>query len=125
MRKQSLHILKSIMQTSGESQSDSSVSDKKSGKKHSVPPGMTKRAMWADKEAKSLGVGQLYSLVDSPLDSQQQWEAFILLYEMLGEYGTHLVEAAWDHQVLNKLLIHVLNLFVLNLLTSTYIPPSP
>ncbi|XP_043812569.1 uncharacterized protein LOC110629722 isoform X3 [Manihot esculenta] len=99
VRKQSLHILKSIMQTSGESQSDSSVSDKKSGKKHSVPPGMTKRAMWADKEAKSLGVGQLYNLVDSPLDSQQQWEAFILLYEMLGEYGTHLVEAAWDHQI--------------------------
>ncbi|XP_058009472.1 uncharacterized protein LOC131168902 [Hevea brasiliensis] len=99
VRKQSLYILKSILQISGESQSNSSVSEKKSGEKHAVPPGMTKRAMWADKEAKSLGVGKLSGLVDSPLDSQQQWEAFILLYEMLEEYGTHLVEAAWDHQI--------------------------
>ncbi|KAJ4843995.1 hypothetical protein Tsubulata_036713, partial [Turnera subulata] len=55
--------------------------------------------MWADKEAKSLGVGNLCDSFGSPLCSQQQWEAFILLYEMLEEYGTHLVEAAWNHRV--------------------------
>ncbi|KAL9326764.1 hypothetical protein ACSQ67_007409 [Phaseolus vulgaris] len=30
---------------------------------------------------------------------KQYWDAFVLLYEMLEEYGTHLVEAAWNHQV--------------------------
>jgi hypothetical protein len=59
--------------------------------------------MWADKEAKSLGVWEPCNSADSPLNSQQQWEAFILLYEMLQEYGTHLVEAAWHHQVHNQL----------------------
>ncbi|KAJ6961038.1 hypothetical protein NC652_000044 [Populus alba x Populus x berolinensis] len=72
-------------------------------RKHPVPHGMTKREMWADKEAKSLGVWEPCNSADSPLNSQQQWEAFILLYEMLEEYGTHLVEAAWHHQ-LNLLL---------------------
>ena len=56
--------------------------------------------MWAEKEAKSLGVGELYGSVESALTSQQQqWQAFVLLYEMLDEYGTHLVEAVWSNQV--------------------------
>ncbi|KAF9689746.1 hypothetical protein SADUNF_Sadunf01G0124300 [Salix dunnii] len=103
VRKQSLHILKTILQISGGSQCHSGVSEKKSPEKHPIPHGMTKREMWADKEAKSLGVWELCNLADSPLNSQQQWEAFIILYEMLEEYGTHLVEAAWHHQ-LNLLL---------------------
>lgn len=103
VRKQSLHILKTVLQISGGSQCHSGVSEKKSQEKHPVPHGMTKREMWADKEAKSLGVWEPCNSADSPLNSQQQWEAFILLYEMLQEYGTHLVEAAWHHQ-LNLLL---------------------
>ncbi|KDP39960.1 hypothetical protein JCGZ_03491 [Jatropha curcas] len=99
VRKQSLHILKRVLQISEEGQRNSFVPEKKSREKHSVPHGMTKREMWANKEAKSLGVGEICSSIDSPLDIQQQWEAFILQYEMLEEYGTHLVEAAWDHQI--------------------------
>ena len=57
-----------------------------------------KREMWAAKEARSLGVGKLCNSID--VKGQQQWEAFILLYEMLEEYGTHLVEADWNNQVM-------------------------
>ncbi|KAL2548019.1 tRNA/rRNA methyltransferase (SpoU) family protein [Forsythia ovata] len=32
-------------------------------------------------------------------ESWQRWEAFVFLYQMLEEYGTHLVEAAWNHQI--------------------------
>lgn len=111
VRKQSLHILKTVLQINGGSQCYSGVSEKKSQEKNSVPHGMTKREMWADKEAKSLGVGKLCNSVDFPLNVQQQWEAFLLLYEMLEEYGTHLVEAAWSHQVLNQIsfILHVIN----------------
>jgi len=104
--------LKTVLQISGGSQCPSGVSEKKSQEKHPVPHGMTKREMWADKEAKSLGVWEPCNSADSPLNSQQQWEAFILLYEMLQEYGTHLVEAAWHHQVHNQLSFffsHVMN----------------
>ncbi|XP_044477036.1 uncharacterized protein LOC123204445 isoform X2 [Mangifera indica] len=99
VRKQSLHILKTVLQISGKSQACSGGSERKSQEKHSNPQGMTKRELWAAKEAKSLGVGKLCNSVDSGLKGRQQWEAFILLYEMLEEYGTHLVEAAWNHQV--------------------------
>lgn len=94
-------MLKTVLQLRGESQDPSVVSEKKSKEKNSVARGMTKRELWADKEAKSLGVEKLHNAIDSPLDKQQQWNAFVLLYEMLQEYGTHLVEAAWSHQVLD------------------------
>ncbi|CAI0417745.1 unnamed protein product [Linum tenue] len=97
VRKQSLEILKNVLCTNGES--PSSASEAKTQSKLSNPLGMTRRELWADKEARSLGVGKLCSSVDSLLTHQQQWNAFILLYEMLDEYGTHLVEAAWNHQV--------------------------
>ncbi|KAK6251036.1 hypothetical protein SCA6_005041 [Theobroma cacao] len=99
VRKQSLHILKTVLCMSSGSQCHSGISEKKSQGKHSVPHGVTKRELWAYNEAKSLGVGKVCSLVDSGLNSQQQWEAFLLLFEMLEEYGTHLVEAAWNHQI--------------------------
>lgn len=98
MRKQSLHILKIALCINGSVQS-SGVSEDVSPENNSMPHGMTKRELWADKEAKSLGVGKICSQVESSLDSQQKWEAFVLLYEMLEEYGTHLVEAAWNYQV--------------------------
>ncbi|MQL85834.1 hypothetical protein Taro_018341 [Colocasia esculenta] len=58
--------------------------------------GMTKREKWADKEARSMHVGEMCTLSVNGLG---RWKAFFLLYDMLEEYGTHLVEAAWTHQV--------------------------
>nr|POF01631.1 putative methyltransferase tarbp1 [Quercus suber] len=99
VRKQSLQILKNALNINGGSPSSSGVSEIKLCERESIPRGMTKREQWADKEAKSMGVGKICNSDDLYLNSHQQWEAFILLYEMLEEYGTHLVEAAWNHQV--------------------------
>ncbi|TYH97453.1 hypothetical protein ES332_A12G244000v1 [Gossypium tomentosum] len=88
-------------------QHHSDISEKKAQGKHSVPHGVTKRELWAYKEAKSLGVGKICNAVDSGMNSQQQWEAFVLLFEMLEEYGTHLVEAAWNHQITSLLQFSV------------------
>lgn len=99
MRKQSLHILKTILDVNEGSQSYSDVPEKVLTQKNSSPCDMTKRGRWADKEAKSLGVGKICQSVDLFSTRQQWWVAFILLYEMLEEYGTHLIEAAWNHQV--------------------------
>ncbi|KAJ3681791.1 hypothetical protein LUZ60_014364 [Juncus effusus] len=60
---------------------------------------LTKKERWADKEAKSMGVEDLCNLNETCLTSQERWRVFVLLYEMLEEYGTHLIEAAWTHQV--------------------------
>ncbi|KAF3600975.1 hypothetical protein F2Q69_00033362 [Brassica cretica] len=96
VRKQSLHILKSVLSISEVSK----TSSEKKPEGNSVHRALTKKEMWAEKEAKSLGVGELYGSVESALTSQQQqWQAFVLLYEMLDEYGTHLVEAVWSNQV--------------------------
>ncbi|KAL4602312.1 hypothetical protein ACB092_10G044100 [Castanea dentata] len=99
VRKQSLQILKNALHINGGSPSSSGVSEINLCERESIPRGMTKREQWADKEAKSMGVGKICNSDDLHLNSRQQWEAFILLYEMLEEYGTHLVEAAWNHQV--------------------------
>ncbi|KAK9275857.1 hypothetical protein L1049_023130 [Liquidambar formosana] len=104
VRKQSLHILKTALNVNEGSQCSSGVSEKTLHEKISIPHGMTKRGLWADKEAKSLGVGKFNNSVDPCLNNQRRWEAFLLLYEMLDEYGTHLVEAAWNHQL--TLLLH-------------------
>jgi len=61
--------------------------------------GTTKRERWANKEAKSLGVGEMDQSGGHCSNGQDRWKVFLLLYEMLQEYGTHLVEAAWTHQV--------------------------
>ncbi|CAF2148233.1 unnamed protein product [Brassica napus] len=96
VRKQSLHILKSVLSISEVSK----TSSEKKPEGNSVHRALTKKEMWAEKEAKSLGVGELYGSVESALTSQQQqWQAFVLLYEMLDEYGTHLVEAVWSNQI--------------------------
>ncbi|KAF7828486.1 putative methyltransferase TARBP1 [Senna tora] len=99
VRKQSLHILKVALNIHGGTNSTSGVSKRNPSGKHSIPHGATKRELWAYKEARSLGVGNFLALDDLIFNSKQYWEAFILLYEMLEEYGTHLVEAAWNHQV--------------------------
>ncbi|EEC74324.1 hypothetical protein OsI_09608 [Oryza sativa Indica Group] len=61
---------------------------------------MTKRERWAQKEAKSLGIGEMSQSDENCSSGKDRWKVFLLLYEMLQEYGTHLVEAAWTHQVM-------------------------
>ncbi|CAI9095603.1 OLC1v1031591C1 [Oldenlandia corymbosa var. corymbosa] len=102
-RKQSLHVLKSTLRLKGES-CNPGFSDAVSGQKDLVPRGMTKRERWANEEAKSLGVGKINNSTEDNLNSWNRWETFTFLYEMLEEYGTHLVEAAWNHQM--NLLLH-------------------
>lgn len=105
VRKQSLYILKMALNIQEGTNTLSSMSKRNTNTngKHSVPHGVSKRELWANKEAKSLGVGQLSTSGDLIFNSQQYWDAFVLLYEMLEEYGTHLVEAAWNHQVYNHI----------------------
>ncbi|XP_021765778.1 uncharacterized protein LOC110730295 isoform X2 [Chenopodium quinoa] len=100
IRKQSLYILKRVMLINDGEQLNPVVTEKKSRHRAPVPHGMTKRDVWAEEEAKSLGIGQICLSADEYLSEKQKWEAFILLYEMLDEYGTHLVEAAWNHQIM-------------------------
>ncbi|XP_019421761.1 PREDICTED: uncharacterized protein LOC109331611 [Lupinus angustifolius] len=99
VRKQSLHILKMTLNLQEGTNSMSSILKQDTEGKDSVTHGVTKREQWAYKEAKSLGVGKISTSDDLIFDNQQYWDAFVLLYEMLEEYGTHLVEAAWNHQV--------------------------
>lgn len=99
VRKQSLHILKMALNIREGVNSLPSISNSDTNGKCSVPCGVTRKELWALKEAKSLGVGKLSTLDELIYNSQQYWGAFVLLYEMLEEYGTHLVEAAWNHQV--------------------------
>ncbi|RLN39238.1 uncharacterized protein C2845_PM01G00170 [Panicum miliaceum] len=60
----------------------------------------TKRERWANKEAKSLGVREMDESDERCSNGLDRWKIFLLLYEMLQEYGTHLVEVAWTHQVM-------------------------
>ncbi|KAL1371104.1 hypothetical protein HN51_001329 [Arachis hypogaea] len=99
VRKQSLHILKMALNVQRGANSISKISKNNTNVEHSAPHVVTKRERWAYKEAKSLGVGKLLTSDDLIFDSKQFWDAFVLLYEMLEEYGTHLVEAAWNNQV--------------------------
>ncbi|KAL6279881.1 hypothetical protein ACE6H2_016762 [Prunus campanulata] len=98
VRKQSLHMFKTALRINEAGQSSPVSEEMILPEIHSMPHGMTKRELWAEKEAKSLGVGKICSQVGSCLNSQK-WEAFVLLYEMLEEFGTHLVEAVWNSQV--------------------------
>ncbi|KAF5177829.1 tRNA/rRNA methyltransferase (SpoU) family protein [Thalictrum thalictroides] len=99
VRKQSLDILKTLSEHD-ERQCYTGRTEMNMHERSSISLDLTKKAQWADKEAKSLGVGQVCNVTDDNSSScQQRWGAFILLYEMLEEYGTHLVEAAWNHQI--------------------------
>lgn len=66
--------------------------------------GETRQGKWAKEESKPLDVGEIDNFSDH-WNGLQRWKAFILLYEMLEEYGTHLVEAAWTNQV--SIITHV------------------
>lgn len=99
MRKQSLHILKTTLNLSKETKCYPGILDKVSDDNGSGPRNMGKKVKWADDEAKALGIGNLHTHSESTNTGRQRWETFAFLYEMLEEYGTHLVEAAWNHQV--------------------------
>ncbi|KAI7736958.1 hypothetical protein M8C21_026691 [Ambrosia artemisiifolia] len=103
VRKQSLHILKSTVFTC-ETKQKASVVETKLNETKANSHGLTKRERWANKEAKTLGIENLCDSADSDSISHRKWGAFFLLYEMLEEYGTHLVEAAWNYQM--NLLLH-------------------
>lgn len=108
MRKHSLYILKKLLRESCNPRLDHTQSSGDSDPIAKSPvmaiphediasrSGVSRRGKWADKEAKSMRVGEVCGLNVNELD---KWNAFFLLYEMLEEYGTHLVEAAWTHQV--------------------------
>ncbi|KAL3834975.1 hypothetical protein ACJIZ3_009711 [Penstemon smallii] len=100
VRKQSLHILKTTLNLSRESKYHTGISEKAPDERDSDSRIMSKRGRWADNEAKSLGIGRICNSTESSLTGQQRWETFVFLYEMLEEYGTHLVEAAWNHQIM-------------------------
>ncbi|KAK4338184.1 hypothetical protein RND71_042671 [Anisodus tanguticus] len=102
VRKQSLFILRRTINLDEENQYQTDVKPIDEGSL--VHCGMTKRERWAEEEAMSLGVGIICKTSEFLSSSYQKWEAFFLLYEMLEEYGTHLVEAAWSHQM--TLLLH-------------------
>lgn len=112
MRKQSLHILKSTAtRTKGKQHTSllETISNETSSNSH----GLTKKERWANKEAKSLGIESLCNnSVDSDSSSELKWGAFFLLYEMLEEYGTHLVEAAWNYQVHSPFCLYICRFFV-------------
>ncbi|PIN08693.1 hypothetical protein CDL12_18734 [Handroanthus impetiginosus] len=100
MRKQSLHILKTTLNLSKERKCYSDILEEVSDDRGSSSRMTSKRGRWADEEAKSLGVGRICNHNESSFPGLYRWEAFVLLYEMLEEYGTHLVEAAWNHQIM-------------------------
>ncbi|KAK6146394.1 hypothetical protein DH2020_020263 [Rehmannia glutinosa] len=99
VRKQSLHILKMTLNLSNERKCYSCILEQVSDESGSNSHMMSKKMRWADKEAQSLGVGKKCNHHESSFTGWYRWEAFVFLYEMLEEYGTHLVEAAWNHQI--------------------------
>ena len=72
---------------------------------------VTKKERWANKEAKSLGVEEIKQSDEQCSSGQDRWKVFLLLYEMLQEFGTHLVEAAWAHLVSSFLHVSLIKLF--------------
>ena len=89
IRKSALHTLRQALKETLASKKHTSKNLNEMSNSFS-PNSSTKRDYYANIEARSLGVCQ------SEIES---WKAFILLYDMLEEYGTHLVDAAWNHQV--------------------------
>ncbi|CAA6657138.1 unnamed protein product [Spirodela intermedia] len=113
VRKHSLYILKKLLRDSCNRGLDCTQSSADSDPiAKSLVMAMPPEDIWADKEAKSMGVGEVCGLNVNGLD---KWNAFLLLYEMLEEYGTHLVEAAWTHQEFN-----LSNIFLFNLTLAAY-----
>lgn len=60
---------------------------------------LSRREKWAQQEATALGLVVPEDRGSGHANSGHRWNAFVLLYEALEEYGTHLVEATWNLQV--------------------------
>ncbi|KAL3537700.1 hypothetical protein ACH5RR_001066, partial [Cinchona calisaya] len=73
-RKQSLHVLKTILNLKEGSCDYPGFSDTVTDRKSLDPRGMTKRERWADEESKSLGVGKLYNFTEHGLNNRHRWE---------------------------------------------------
>uniref|UniRef100_A0A453JB84 Uncharacterized protein n=1 Tax=Aegilops tauschii subsp. strangulata TaxID=200361 RepID=A0A453JB84_AEGTS len=104
VRKQAFYVLKTSLSIFS---FGNDGSQRCSGRSPAALPGqdksnaaVTKKERWANKEAKSLGVEEIKQSDEQCSSGQDRWKVFLLLYEMLQEFGTHLVEAAWTHQVL-------------------------
>ncbi|CAM6117416.1 unnamed protein product [Calypogeia fissa] len=109
-RKRALHIFRRALSSLDSSaaasknkaghaaSSDREESGNSSAKGLKVPLS-TKRSKWAEEEAASLGVAAVKDKMTQVEGWSQRWDAFILLHETLEEYGIHLVEAAWSHQM--------------------------
>ncbi|XBH97013.1 hypothetical protein VPH35_087309 [Triticum aestivum] len=104
IRKQAFYVLKTSLSIFS---FGNDGSQRCSGRSPAALPGqdksnaaVTKKERWANKEAKSLGVEEIKQSDEQCSSGQDRWKVFLLLYEMLQEFGTHLVEAAWAHQVL-------------------------
>lgn len=108
LRKQSLLILKTTLSLSKERKCNSASVEEVSQVKGFTSGATSKKGRWADKEAQSLGVGRVCNSSELISTGSYRWEAFVFLYEMLEEYGTHLVEAAWNHQVCSPHFIQYL-----------------
>lgn len=94
-----MHILKTTLNLKEERKCYSENLEELSNERGSNSYMMGRRGRWADQEAQSLGVGRICNHSELSSTRWYRWEAFAFLYEMLEEYGTHLVEAAWNHQV--------------------------
>uniref|UniRef100_A0A453JBK5 Uncharacterized protein n=1 Tax=Aegilops tauschii subsp. strangulata TaxID=200361 RepID=A0A453JBK5_AEGTS len=102
VRKQAFYVLKTSLSIFS---FGNDGSQRCSGRSPAALPGqdksnaaVTKKERWANKEAKSLGVEEIKQSDEQCSSGQDRWKVFLLLYEMLQEFGTHLVEAAWTHQ---------------------------
>ncbi|CAM0871313.1 unnamed protein product [Alopecurus aequalis] len=103
LRKRAFYVLKISLSIFS---SENDGSQQCSGSNPAALPGpaksntaVTKKERWANKEAKSLGVEEISQPGEHCSSGQDRWKVFLILYEMLQEFGTHLVEAAWKHQV--------------------------
>ncbi|BAT09861.1 uncharacterized protein [Oryza sativa Japonica Group] len=99
VRKQALYILRISLDIFPSSKND--AAQQCSRKRSAALPvqdkpntAMTKRERWAQKEARSLGIGETSQSDENCSSRKDRSKVFLLLYEMLQEYGTHLVEAA-------------------------------
>jgi hypothetical protein len=59
----------------------------------------TKKDVTCSQQNRSNGEEEELSNSSRDQEPPHAWKAFILLYETLEEYGSHLVEAVWAHEV--------------------------
>ncbi|KAJ7549851.1 hypothetical protein O6H91_07G072000 [Diphasiastrum complanatum] len=107
-RKRAMHVLKMALHKPG-SQSEYNLKENtqkssvlglkdKQAINDSTTKSLRKRERLEKQEAASLGIGT-FPGEEAEINDETQWTSFWHLYEILEEYGIHLVEAAWKHQM--------------------------